>query len=249
MYIIIGLCNKFILKFYGVSYTGSTPALGAGRLGSIPSTPTKGHKTLNSMQPTLQVLKIYYLDNLPWFKKVLVIFGVGIALGVLVAMVYPQLMDRILEVFEDRFGQELETDFGLAMEIFKQNVTASLISLAAGLFFGIGAVLAMLINGFILGFIVTFFLFNFSETFLSNIYFIIVGILPHGVVELPVFIFTAALAYRLGTEWIGKPAGERLNAFRHSLVNVLKWLPAMVLLLLLAAIVEVFISGKLISDY
>ena len=25
----------------GVSYTGSTPALGAGRLGSIPSTPTK----------------------------------------------------------------------------------------------------------------------------------------------------------------------------------------------------------------
>lgn len=35
--------NGKILEKYGLSYTGSTPALGAGRLGSIPSSPTMNH--------------------------------------------------------------------------------------------------------------------------------------------------------------------------------------------------------------
>jgi hypothetical protein len=36
--------NFCLLSFLGLSYTGSTPALGAGRLGSIPSSPTNNSR-------------------------------------------------------------------------------------------------------------------------------------------------------------------------------------------------------------
>ena len=44
---------------YGLSYTGSTPALGAGRLGSIPSSPTEG---INS-NPAIEVQKFMLIDD------------------------------------------------------------------------------------------------------------------------------------------------------------------------------------------
>ena len=48
-------------KFFGVSYTGSTPALGAGRLGSIPSSPTK-----------LDILAVLFGDKVEKFSIIII---------------------------------------------------------------------------------------------------------------------------------------------------------------------------------
>ena len=48
----------------GVSYTGSTSALGADRLGSIPSTPTKKYFVQNDVRSRAKWYKSYHADKL-----------------------------------------------------------------------------------------------------------------------------------------------------------------------------------------
>jgi stage II sporulation protein M len=249
-----------------VSYTGSTSALGADRLGSIPSTPTRKPlkavcffrtrpawrwtkvsgigkpSTLSSKnsRPFAKIMiKRFYNENKPWVDSILRLFVVAIFLGALAYLIKPDLMNQIIGIFQQKFGPEPVRNVSLAKEIFLQNATACLLALVGGIIFGISSLVVVFFNGFIIGFVVLSLLL-LPGNIGSNLWYLILGLLPHGIFELPAFLISSALGLRLGLEWIQKDSrGKRYEIFRNNLRRIAYAIPWLAIMLLIAAFVEV----------
>jgi stage II sporulation protein M len=71
---------------------------------------------------------------------------------------------------------------------------------------------------------------------------------PHGILELPAFLIAAALGLRIGWEWLYKESDDnRWNIFKMNLKQAMILAPGIALLLFMAALIEVFVSGQIIS--
>ncbi|MDO8591351.1 MAG: stage II sporulation protein M [bacterium] len=175
---------------------------------------------------------------------------IGIIAGVITSFAKPDLLKVILDGFQEKFGSDPALDINLVMQIFSQNVIASLIAVFGGLLLGLGSILVVVVNGFLIGFVITS-IFSLSQDHLGiSLAFVLGGTLPHGIFELPAFLIASALGLRLGLEWIGRGVkGERGQVFKDNLKKSLLALPAIALILLIAAIIEVFVSGKIVANF
>lgn len=188
-----------------------------------------------------------FSQNRYWFKLVLIWFVVSFLLGIAAYYYYPGLLKDILQIFTDKFGTEPALNSNLVFSIFLNNIKASAIGLFGGLLLGLGSFIIVTTNGFLIGYVVVS-IFSLSERPSDGLVFLLSGLLPHGIFEIPAFLIAAALGLKLGLEWISKDAlGRRWEVFRKNLIIVLLSLPSIALLLLVAAFVEVFVSGKLLD--
>jgi stage II sporulation protein M len=77
---------------------------------------------------------------------------------------------------------------------------------------------------------------------------VVLGLLPHGIIEIPVLVFSSALGLSVGAEawkYILRQNSQVKKQMKYSLVLFTRWLiPA----LLVAAIIEVFITPLIISS-
>jgi stage II sporulation protein M len=162
-----------------------------------------------------------------------------------------QMMSQVKEIVQrikDNGGSAAATFWA----IFTNNVTSSLMMMALGLFFAFLPVVGLLSNGVLLGFI----LFKYAAYGINPWLVLAVGILPHGIFELPAVIFAAAVGIRLGMltfRSIG--AVLRINPaeqVKNDWYAVLKQFPAAVLtvivLLLVAAVVESVVTPALLQN-
>jgi stage II sporulation protein M len=124
--------------------------------------------------------------------------------------------------------------------------------MALGLFFAFFPVVGLLSNGVLLGFI----LFKYAATGINPWLIFAVGILPHGLLELPAVMFAAAVGIRLGILSF-RSIGALLRINRAEQVKndwyaALKQFPAAVLtvivLLFAAAVVETMITPALLQN-
>jgi stage II sporulation protein M len=83
--------------------------------------------------------------------------------------------------------------------IFFNNAIKSIIVIFSGVFIGIFPIFFLLINGMVLGFVLAE-----TESYLSSAELFVKGILPHGIIELPVIIIAAAYGIRFGAVVLGK---------------------------------------------
>ena len=202
------------------------------------------------MQVLLQFYKNLYQENHNWFKTALFWFVLATVLGVLTFFSYPDLLEELLNVFRDKFGENPALDFNLVWGIFQQNLIVSLIALFGGLLFGIGSVLVLVANGFILGYIVTSLFVINKDNFFGSLALVMAGIVPHGILELPIFILTSSLGLKFGLEYLNlESKGHRWEVFKANLKKVLFSLPLIALVLFIAALIEVFISGNLVGSF
>lgn len=200
------------------------------------------------MDRIISFYRSLFSDNRYWFKLVLIWFIVSFGLGLAAYYYYPNMLQDILQIFTDKFGAEPKLNSDLVLAIFLNNVQASAIGLFGGLLLGIGSFFIVVTNGFLIGYVVVS-IFSLTERPLDGLLFMAMGLLPHGIFEIPAFLIAAALGLKLGLEWMGKQAaGQRWQVFRRNLIVTLLSLPSIALLLLIAAIVEVFVSGKLLES-
>ncbi|MBL8030560.1 MAG: stage II sporulation protein M [Candidatus Doudnabacteria bacterium] len=180
-----------------------------------------------------------------WVTLSFFIFAMaGFGLGVL----FPSLMDMVAKSFENKFGGLSAFSWDLVFGIFYNNLKASLLILFGGVVFGIFPIVSLAINGGILGMLFQRVgsLENLSLWQKAEV--LLLGILPHGIVELPVLFFTIALGFKLGTSWLKPRAGlSRSQVFLQSLKHVCLFVPLMIILLFVAAILEVFLTGWLLK--
>ncbi len=203
---------------------------------------------LYNMQRFIQTYKDLFQQNRNWFVMVWNWFILAAFVGGAVAVVRPELIQTIASSFAERFGQSPALDINLSMQIFLQNITASLVALFGGLVLGLGSVLVVIVNGFLIGFVITSLFFS-GVNIIGWLAVILGGLLPHGIFEIPAFLIAAALGLRLGIQWMkAESKGQRGEVFKKSLIQALIGLPAIALALIIAALIEVFISGNIVNS-
>jgi stage II sporulation protein M len=129
----------------------------------------------------------------------------------------------------------------IMMIIFLKNLLASSMAMLLGLGLGLVPLLVVTSNGFLLGIV------SYGAIQKAGALYLLAGILPHGIIELPTVLLSIAIGFRLGhllaltiLQEKEDLSGETRMAF-HLLV---RWVAP---LLFLAAAIETFITPLAIS--
>jgi stage II sporulation protein M len=76
----------------------------------------------------------------------------------------------------------------------------------------------------------------------------LIGILPHGIIEVPAIAIAASQGFRIGKEVIFPPQGKsRSESLRINLKKGIKLFAIILPLLLIAAFIEVYVSAQLFN--
>jgi len=164
----------------------------------------------------------------------------ALAMGYGYAFLYPEKAQGVFEALRGMIAQRITDPSALSMTyaIFRNNLLASFIIMSAGLGLGVLSVTGIMFNGVLLGMVV--------YVVKSESVLLLFAILPHGIIELPIFLISAAIGLRLGQEVLNKlrRKGEPsiIKELKKGLIFYLRWV---VPLLLLAALIEATISMRI----
>jgi stage II sporulation protein M len=186
--------------------------------------------------------RAYLTRLLPYVTGSLTLFTFGIVVGVASVYQVPALADH----FAETLANFVKTFAGmprwqLAIAIFLNNSLKTLMAILLGTVLGIVPVLFLLANGIALGVAISLSLQA------RGLWASLVSIMPHGVFELPAVFLGTSIGLMLGIRsirrFLGRP-GATINA---ELSHGLKYYFTVILpLLLLAALVEAFVTAALV---
>jgi len=171
------------------------------------------------------------------FFLLLLTFFSGIILGVAYSYLEPGGSEEFLLMLFEELGPLSENAFDNFTMIFTHNVIAAFLVLVSGLFFGLGPWLMVAFNGLVVGIVVGFLVRSGAP-----VEKIVLGIVPHGVFEIPAFI----LAGTAGIVWYEsiKNSEEPAKGFKEGMKKALKLYALTVGMLLIAALVEAYVTPK-----
>ena len=154
----------------------------------------------------------------------------------------PEIIDTFLKEFQDMFGPLKEmTSLELFYTIFFVNTRTSFLIMILGVFVGFFPFMSLWGNGTVLGLLYGKFIAEGGNSLVF-----LMGILPHGVIEIPAILIAASQGFRIGKEVIFPPSGKsRSEALRINIRKGLKLFAIIIPLLLIAALIEVYISAYL----
>lgn len=155
-----------------------------------------------------------------------------------------ELSEPYFEFLEDMARDIVDKSPGRGIFIlFFNNLFASLRVIFLGVILGIPPLFGLLINGSILGIVTA----TLAEQNIPPLLFLTLGILPHGILELPAFLISAAFGLKLGYHLLF-PVEE--NNRWESLVLVIKEISNIIffiiMLLIIAAAIEILITPLLL---
>jgi len=190
------------------------------------------------------------LPQVVWLNRaslllVAAIMLVGAAVGYAYAMQFPlHLSPQQIQVTAGPGGLDPLIGNWNPLSFFWHNLRSLALYVVLALFsFGAAPLLAlgftMAMVGFVLG--------QAAHLGLNPLVFLVVTILPHGVFELTAAMLTAALSVKLGLSVMNPPPGLSIGqAVLAGLANLLKVSWLIVLLLLIAACVEAWVTPALV---
>ncbi|MDK8194568.1 stage II sporulation protein M [Paenibacillus sp. UMB7766-LJ446] len=182
----------------------------------------------------------------------IVLFVIGIGTGwVSTGPLEDILLNQIggLREISEKLEQGSNVQWNFFLFIFFNNAIKSVLVIYAGIFFGILPVVFLLINGMVIGFLVHTTM-NYGASFFD---IVVKGLLPHGIIEIPVIIIACAFGLRFGglvlKSLIQFGGGKRntissqWSTFMRTTVTASFWI---VILLLVAAIIESTLTYSLV---
>lgn len=193
-------------------------------------------------------------DNKKYIVNSTVIFTISIIIGyIFINKDNPFIMSS-LETFI-KMAEEIKANDSTLFSIvtiFKNNLLVAIFMIFLGIFFGILPIMLLVFNGLLIGFLIKIIIVDSGQT----IGYILVGIIPHGIFELPAIIISAAFGIRLGVSIIRLIQGEltKNKTFNRALfLHVIKQTPTIGLIvtvmLLLAAVIESTITPFLLTKF
>ncbi len=188
-------------------------------------------------------------ENKNWIVLSVVIFAIGfftILFGHEVAGVDPMpdtsqelfaQLEELVDIINDS-----PPIIGVVI-IFINNMISSFQMLVLGIFLGLSPLFTLLVNGALLG--------TLSAQVIeqgSSIWLLMAGILPHGLPELAAVFFCSAMGLKIGIHAIISPLPgmTRLESIKYIWKEIIAILPLIVVLLLVAALIEIFVTQALI---
>ncbi len=173
-----------------------------------------------------------------WFFTAVCLFVLGLILGLTIPISAAGPLSQEIGAFEElaKFLATLPQSSILAI-IFIKNVSAVLLSFALSPVLCLMPVIALITNGCLLG--------QVSNMVMEekSLGYLLAGILPHGVFEIPALIIGEAAAINFGVTVMLTPfKKERGNRLASSLSQNLKYLAVALALFLVAAVIETYIT-------
>mgnify|MGYP001031570593 CR=1 FL=1 len=149
---------------------------------------------------------------------------------------------NIIGEFENTFQWIAPLDpFSLMLFIFLNNSIKSFFAILLGFFFAIVPLLFVTVNGLLIGIVF------FDAIGERGLTYILSAILPHGVIEIPIFLLSVAIGLRMGVQTVLKLDGRDIK-LKSELKKGLKFFIFYILpFFLLAAFIEAFITPFFIS--
>jgi len=172
-----------------------------------------------------------------WTFVAVGLLGIGIVSGL-------AMPDQFANLFAEDLAalKELSSILGpfkitTAVFIFLKNVSALILSFIFSPVLCLAPVLALLVNGFIISFVSILVLQE------ESLGILLVGLVPHGIFELPALIMGEAAALSFGTMALAALISkERRKQLKSNLRQNLRYLIIAFLLLLPAAVIETYIT-------
>jgi stage II sporulation protein M len=161
----------------------------------------------------------------PAYALTFLIFFFSLAAG------YSQGSFDIMEAY-------LETQF--LMFIIGNNVFNGFMWITLGYVFSFPSLYLSALNGFVIG--------NLSRSMIpqTSLSFVLVGLIPHGIVEIPTLLLCSAMGMGLGYSLINRLRGR--GSLRLELIKAMRLFITRILpLIVLAAVIEVTVSPFLMS--
>jgi stage II sporulation protein M len=178
-----------------------------------------------------------------WIFIAILLFGIGFIFGLITPAGIANLISKDIDTaLKEISGMVVPFSILTVVFIFVKNASALLLSFALSPIFCLMPILALTINGWVIAWISSAVI---QEKSLS---YLLAGLIPHGIFEIPAFIIGEAAALSFGAMLIValfKKRGERLSLPR--LKQNLKYLMIAVALLLPAAIIETYVTPLLLT--
>ncbi|MFC2021046.1 stage II sporulation protein M [Chloroflexota bacterium] len=179
-----------------------------------------------------------------WLLLAVFLFGIGVAWGLATPVDEPSLLAEDIDALgelADFLAPLPHVSFFIF--VFLKNVSALLISFAFSPVFYLVPVIALILNGGIIGFVSALVLQE------KSLGYLLAGLLPHGIFELPALIIGEAAAFSFGTAVIlALFKKERGNLVLPNLRQNLRYLAIAIILLLPAAIIETYLTPLLLGQ-
>lgn len=190
----------------------------------------------------------YYSYNQKYIKALLWLALASFLAGIVTFFIFPEAIYKILGEIKDKIGGVQSFGWPMVFAIFKANVISGLSALIGGLIFGLAPLFVIIVNFIMLGGISALFFTVLHNSVWQKILFLCAVLLPHGIIELPTIFFAAVLGFRLGTRYLSNlNKGQRKQIFLQDVIVALKFIPVFFILLFVAAVIEVFVTGKLVD--
>ncbi len=189
-------------------------------------------------------------ENLNWLVLSLLFFLLGAGIVYLVPQNGAWFLEEIpaeqKQLLQEMAQMVFEgSPFRGALILFANNVVASLQVMLLGIALGVPSLLGLLANGALLGYIMK----SLTLEGIPLLPFIFLGMLPHGIFELPAFFLSAALGLKMGFHLVFPlPHKKRGESLKYILKEYWTLLPLVLYLLALAAIIEVLVSPVLLQQ-
>ena len=178
-----------------------------------------------------------------WIFVAIFLFGVGVAFGLSTPTGIARLISEDIAALKELAGLLASLPLALVVVIiFTKNALALLLSFVFSPIFCLLPILTLTINGWLLAFV------SVIVSQEKSIGFVLAGLLPHGIFELPALILGEAAALSFGTVVIlALFKKERRNLLLPSLKQNLRYLVVALALLLPAAIIETYVTPLLLT--
>jgi len=178
----------------------------------------------------------YVRSLIPAYAIALLIFVFSLAAG------YSFGSFDILEAYLETLPSGIQ-DYDLVqflMFIIGNNVFNGFLWIVLGYVFSFPSLYLSALNGFVIG--------NISHTMIleSSLSFVLVGLIPHGIIEIPTLLLCSAMGMGLGYSLINRLRGR--GSLRLELIKAMRLFITRILpLIVLAAVIEVTVSPFLMT--
>lgn len=170
------------------------------------------------------------------------LFIIGIIIGYLfLDQNHPMIQDILKQIGSiAEKVKEKNSLFFMIRTIFLNNFFIGLLMILSGILFGLYPMVNLMVQGIMIGFLIKF-LFQQGKT----IGFVLMGVLPHGILEIPAILIAGAFGIKLGfsvIQWIGRLISRRTENIAEDFWYTLKQVPIIIfglaILLFIAAMIE-----------